>query len=395
MTPAVRPVNETLRVLIRGHMRGMLSVTVALLLAGVFSFPSFTLAPDKLQQTWVRYWSKVVQRKVTSPLADLSKHYPPESNQAKRNFRITVPLIAYLTRTGVPGAFIFNLGASLIFLYTTWWLARSVTADGVVPFFVVLGFAATYPGTSGLKDIFGWFDATAYACLALALLVRNPVGIATAIFVGLFTDERVLLMAPAVVYYHLIGATKSDSPSTGKLWKSGQVWAVIAAMGAYAVIRLGLAHGLDYGTPTQGIGLKEWTFNLSSRLFLSLWAGLEGGWILLAGGVTLLARRGDGRLAICLAGTILAAALICHGVLDTTRSLGYLFPLTFIVLKLLATNPQVSTRAIRYLVIAAASVSLVAPNYFLWHYVEYERSLPHRLLSGESLHLLLFDQIFR
>jgi hypothetical protein len=338
-----------------------------------FSWPALRPMPAAAQQAWRQYWADVVQRKVDHPLHDYTGEFPDESNQAKRNFRITVPLLAHATGLGARALPAVRLGLQAVLILCLLLAAEKACADRPAALGVALAVAGTYVGTSVWMDEWGWFDNCAHAFLAAALAAGSPALAAAAVVAGGFTDERTLLAVPLVMAFHA--------------WTGGRralVAAPLAGAGLYAAIRLVLALAAGLRTAASGIGTSEIVHANLRVSGLGAWSALEGGWVLLAGAGFWAWRAGRLPAWALLCAAALAPLAASAAVIDFSRSASYAFPASLASAALLAPagpGARPPRRAVRMLAAAAAAVSLLSPNAFIMGQTFIQPSVLIRALS--------------
>jgi hypothetical protein len=355
-----------------------LSVLLAWSIAIVFSVPGFTVASEELQDRWIRYFAPVVKMKVDAPLTDMTLYFNIHSNQAKRTYRITAPAVAYVTRTGVAGAFLFNHVCAYVAMHCAVALAASLARRRAVGFYMALLLAATYIGTASFKDVFGWFDSTTFAFLLIAAAARLPGLCGAALLAALFSDERALALAPLVAFTHAVFPVEGDG-ATARPWP----WAlaVAAASSVYVLVRAALTLSIGLGSKGLPIGFNVLALNLS-RSGDALWSPLEGGWLVVACAGWLMLRSGRRLWYVAYAAYFFLYVLASLFTLDVTRSLGLGFLFVFPMLPFLRAGLG---RRLESLLLIASVVSLLSTNVFVWHYVDYETTLwshLRRALSG-------------
>ena len=334
-----------------------------------FSCPLFPEHPEA-RVYWSGYWSDIVGRKVADPLYDYGRHFPAERNEAKRTFRLVVPLAATLTHSGMTGVHVTRFALQAVLLVALLLAAeRAWGGDRLAALGLALAVAGTTVGTAVWRDACYWFDNCAYAFLALALLARGPWVAGSAILLGAFVDERVLLAMPLVAVYHL-GLRSPRSVAA----------ALALAVPAYLAIRLGLTHLFGLTTSLGGIALSSiLTTNLPSAP-AAFWFSLEGGWLI----VGLAAwRLGLDRRAAALLGCAALVLVAAGCVEDFTRSASYAFPAVLAAAAWLTqgATPAGAKVGLRRWTGWAAAVSILVPNaMILGTGVQFESSLPVRAL---------------
>ena len=329
------------------------------LLPPLFSWPELPPLPGGAQAGWRQYWREVVKMKVDDPWFDYTRVFPAESNQAKRNFRIAVPLAAHLTGFGVAAVPAVRFTLQAVLLVGLLLAAERASGDRIAALAAALAVAGTYVGTSVWMDEWGWFDNCAQAFMVLALVARRPALAFAAVLAAAFTDERALIAVPLIALFHA--------------WTGGRrglAWAPVAAVPAYLLLRLILGLVLRIRTASAGIGTLDMVLPNLRVSALGIWASLEGGWLIVVAAALAAAGCGKGRRALWLiAATIvpIAASIL---VIDFSRSASYAFPAILAGLALWAGlsggGAAVPARArIRRWTAVAALVSLLSPNIFI------------------------------
>jgi hypothetical protein len=353
-------------------------VLVAWLLGIGFSVPTFTELSPAVHERWVRYWAVIVRTKVNNPLYDMTRRFPIQSNEAKRTYRITAPAVAYATRTGTTGAFLFNHVCAYAAMYGAILLAAALTRSRPVGFYTGLLLAATYIGMSSFKDIGGCFDSTTFAVLVLAAAQRRPFFAGAAILAALFSDERALALAPLAA---LTFVPAAEEPEPVRLVRPARVVAVALAMLAYVGIRATLTLTLGIGAKALPIEWDVFALNLD-RAGLALWSSLEGGWIVVAAAALLGLRSTRPVTAVLYMAYFAAYIYASFFVWDVTRSSAFAFLFLFPVLPFL--RDRLGAR-LPTLLLTAAVVSLLAANVYLSSYVDHEQRLWAHLFHAAAV----------
>jgi hypothetical protein len=342
----------------------LLSVILCAVVPPFFSWPEFPDA-DGLTEGWDRHWDSVVAMKIADPFYNPAGDFAPQSNEAKRGFRLVVPLFAHLTHSGLAGAHAFRFFMQGVLIVCVVVAAFKVCGDRLAALALSLAVMGTYAGTSVWRDTCRWFDNCAHAFLALALAVRNPWLVSGALILAAFTDERALLVVPLIYLYH-------HFQDNGRRTRLG----VLASVPAYMLLRLVLGHVYNLHTPIAGVAdLQIVAMNLQ-HLPTGIWFALEGGWVLVACALYCAFRN---QLTAPAALLLLGAALpsfAATGVIDFSRSASYAFPASFAAVALLHRSAPANPRP----VLLAALTSLAAPTVFVMGNAFPEMSAPVRVL---------------
>jgi hypothetical protein len=336
---------------------------VLALLPVVCSWPRFGTDPA-IDRVWRPHFERVVAQKIADPWHDYTREFAPGKNEAKRNFRVAVPLVAHLTGTGLAGVHATRLALQAVLLLTLLLAAERACRDRRMALGLALAVAGTYVGTSVWRDVCLWFDHCAYGLLAVALLARGPGLAMGAVVLAAFTDERALLAVPALVAFH----RWTGAGAAVRL-------ALAAAVPAYVALRLGLRGPLEFWPPGQGVGNASVVARNLEVAAPGLWSALEGGWIALVAAGAWLAREAAGRreAVLAVAGLLPVAAAFAVG--DFTRSAAYAFPAVLAAGAVLA-RPGAGEAGGRRVAWLAAAWSLAVPNLFVMDQILVEQWLP-------------------
>jgi hypothetical protein len=347
---------------------------VAFLLCAIvpafFSWPEFPLPPD-IRRAWIEHWDQVVQFKVDDPAHDYTQEYPDGKNEAKRNFRIAVPLLAYLTHSGMTGVHVARFTLQAVLIICVLLAAERAAGDRLVALAAALAIAGTYTGTSVWRDVCRWFDNCTHAFLALALILRPPWLAGGAVVLAAFTDERALLIVPLLILFHWF----TGSPRRTLI-------GLAAGIPGYVAIRLAFALAFHLRMPTTGIAEWDIFFINTDNVVTGYWFALEGGWLLVAIAIWRGWASGRSRAGLALALATALPVVAAMGVGDFTRSAAYAFPAVLAALALLRRSDLIAPAELRTLAVVAAAVSLLTPNVFVMRNVFHESSVPVRLLLG-------------
>lgn len=301
---------------------------------------------------------KALQRQITDPLQP--QDYLAHSHQSKMAFRLTVPLFARLTGSGIRGAAALHLLSGLALFYLSISLGLAATGDRVIAALIALATASTYLGASAFWDARGYFDALAIALILAAMLCRSAPLAGLFVLLAAFTDERALGAALlAYLWFVIRGLLQGASDRAGRM--PAPASGILAAALAYAGLRWFLGYRFGLGTPMGDsalIGMGPARGQLDSFAF-GAWSVLEGLWLPVLAAIGVLWR--PFRLAsVLLAGVLAAQVVGAHCVLDVTRSGMYVFPAVFIAAAVLAAYEAPDT--VRLALLMAAFVSLLAPT---------------------------------
>jgi hypothetical protein len=306
-----------------------------------------------------QYWRTVVELKVNDPWLDYRRAFPAESNEAKRNFRIAVPLLAHATGFGIAAVPVVRFALQAVLLVGLLLAAERACGDRVAALATALAVAGTYVGTSVWMDDWGWFDNCAQAFMVAALVCRRPFWSCAVVVAAAFTDERALLAVPLIVLY--------------RFWTGARrplVWAPLIAVPAYFLGRLLAALAFRISTSMAGIAAADMIQPNLRVSVLGAWSSLEGGWLLVAIACVAALRARNRLGALLLAAAALVPVAASVAVIDFSRSASYAFPATLAALALWAMQPgengvAVDRATLRRWTAVAAALSLLSPDVFI------------------------------
>lgn len=290
-------------------------------------YEDFYLDPDQNPDYIHGRIYRAIEQQIDHPLTPHS--HPPVSHEAKRAFRITVPLLAHLLGLRFVDTLVLQHLLGPVFLGALALLLYRLTDDRALAAIATLGWASTYPAKAFFVDLVGQHDGYAYLLLTLAMLSRRPWLIALWLVLAGFVDERALVATPVVFLWWWWRDQPSDATREKGAWRTSfRAGAVVGAVLICLLLRVGLWawFGLSIPMPTEDtdVGLAVLRANYT-RAPLALLGALEGHWAWLLLGVMGLLFTRRYLWALLFGGAALAQAMVAAGVYDLTRSAGYLF----------------------------------------------------------------------
>jgi hypothetical protein len=321
-----------------------------------FSFPDL---PKLFHPGEHSIW-QAVQEQIADPTA---QHYvdDPESHQAKRTFRLFMPLIFKVLHTdNIILMYLLQQFAVIALLYFSIRISLRVSSDKITAAAIALSLAFIYIGQAGVVDVFGKFDTIAICGLLGAMAFRHPLLIFILCSIAAWTDERGLLACSLVFVWWKM--QENDKISFTSLLKPQKFsLAVIAAIAAYAIVRIFLQkqYGMHTATGMVGLEVLQTQFNM---IFFGLWTALEGMWILFFMSLIVIYRSKNWWLGIGISLSMIILISLSYLVVDISRSLMYLAPLTFISLLVLCRTENKAY--LRKTVLISMVVCILVPTYF-------------------------------
>ena len=309
-----------------------------------------------------KFWASSYYLKIEHPLLDVAKINPPESHEAKLNFRLTVPVILHLlgVRTGCRWLLpILAACGSCALILISCVFASGVTGDRVCGLYTALAVSCSYIGSFGFMM---YYDTIAISQVALAMLPGLHWSLkGVLVFTAAFTDERALPASLFVLLQSFFSRTVVRTFRECVL--SADFLAVLAGMLGYCVTRLALEKFAGLVSPHEGTGFA---LLLSNAAFwhAGIWLALKGGWLMVIVATICLWQQ---RRIKFLAAMILAIGLIVGGGLlvdDVGRSVAYVLP-GFLVALAVASAYE-ARYPMRVYCFAAFVTSAISGNYNVW-----------------------------
>jgi len=326
----------------------VLGLAAGLGLPLLFSRPDLPLSPD-----WTRHFrlhfEQVMQQKIDDLGFDYAAHYPSNTNEAKRNGRLLVPVVARLTGAGVTGVHVFCLVMQGVLMAALLLAGERAAGDRLAALAATLAVAGTSVGTAVWSDIALWCDNCAFAFITLALVIRRPLAAGVCLVLAMFVDERALLAVPLVILFHRFTASPRST-----------AWAAAATVPAYALLRLGLMQLPAGGLPLANVATRALVAHNLEVAPFGFWFALEGGWCLVVPALAALGGASQVRRALGVVAATVLPMTAALGVGDFSRSASYAFAATFVALA--ALRPAVAPDRLARFALVAAIVSLVVPN---------------------------------
>ncbi|MES1167826.1 MAG: hypothetical protein ABUL61_01515, partial [Oleiharenicola lentus] len=193
----------------------------------------------------------------------------------------------------------------------------------------------------------GYFDPLYLIALVVVCCSPSHLAVLGACLLGPWVDEKFLFMLPACC-----AARWTWQPD--RRW----IWRVVAGISPYCLVRLAaLTQGDD--SLRQQIAMQAAAFaGYAPALPAGWWYGFRAGWVLILGGIWLVCRTLDRRLATFLVvGLLAAVGSVSFLAWDTTRSIAMLLP--FLVL-------GVQAKWAGRLLVVLAVINLLLPAAYVW-----------------------------
>ncbi|WP_273208732.1 hypothetical protein [Runella zeae] len=290
--------------------------------------------------------------------------YEAGSHEANQTFRITIPLIARVLHLNVAGLYVLHVLMGLLFLWFVIEVVYGILKDKILTFYFITGFTAIYAGANFYINFLGHCDIFPFCFMILMWYYRNPLLILLFSQLAFWCDERAIINSTYIGLLYLMPLVQNwikQGKLNLKLIPLSAIVLVISA-GLYIVVRSWLAsnYGLKVGHDND-LSRKTITWSLSI-IGDKFTRGLEGFWLLIFAGITVLVLRRDWWMLVLLGGCMLATGAIAIMVADGTRSLSFGFCMFFFLLIIL--KEHIAQKELRYLLIVSTLLSLMLPMSF-------------------------------
>ena len=178
-----------------------------------------------------------------------------------------------------------------------------------------------------------------------------------------FTDERTLICAGFLFTYGMLSVRK-EFDLKYKIFNNYNLPVMIAII-LYIFIRyqINVTYGLELAEYSQYDKGGWKLLNQINNVPAAIWTGLEGFWIIVALNLILLYRHKNFVPGLIFLITIISLIILGNSVVDTSRSMLYLFPAVIISMEQISKNTQ--NNEIRNILILCFIISFVFPSYWV------------------------------
>lgn len=322
-----------------------------------FASPQFSSFEKTFNE--IKSWQAFNQQK-EHPFTPLN--FSEGSNAAKRTFRLTVPVLAKFFHLNDYGVIAVEWILNVLFIGFSLLLFEKISIDKTLALLGTIGLTFIYNGHAGFTDNNAWFDVFAYLFLLLAMYYSNGFLIFILIFLAAWTDERAVFGSMMVFLWWKFNETKTTEFSFRSFFKVEiKSSMVILALLFYAIGRFLLMKFGNLSIPFKEVGLDV-LFNATGAMGLGLWSALEGFWILIIFSLIFLFTQNKFSVAFSLIGMMALIMLAAFSVHDITKSAGYIFPVIFITVSILA--EKISKIDLRKILFMCAVVCFLFPSYY-------------------------------
>ena len=340
-------------------------VALSLLVCFLSAFPDYEryVESTKDPEAW-----KVVRQQTKSPFTAIPATVlpSPDSNEAKRVFRIFMPVLGHVLHLERGGLVIAQNLMGVLFLWATLALIYKVTEDKTSTTLFVLSVSLSFPSLWFFNSFSTNLDGPGYLLLLAALLGPNVALVFVWLFLASFVDERVFACFGFVVIWWKCCSSRSDAWNWRRIYSVDRyVVAASAALLLHGIIRYYLTVSRGFHLPTgdsSGVGFgtirNSWT--VFSPSIIAPFKGLSLFPVLAA--TVAVARR---KWAVLLATAVVVAVVLVQSfaVGDHTRSLAYGFSLVILSVKILKElDPGLDLRKMAAL---TCSLCILVPSFDL------------------------------
>jgi hypothetical protein len=307
------------------------------------------------------FWDDIIKQG-SDPFT--SKDYEAGSHEANQAFRLTIPLITYLLHLNVASLYLLHILVGLLFLWVVTRIVNDILKNRVLTFYFLTGFTGIYAGANFYINYLGHADIFPFCLMALAFYFRQPLLVLLFTQLAFWCDERAIINSTYLGLWLVLPLIQQVVRE--RKFKIAQIptaaVALLVSAGLYLVVRQWLAntYGLKVGHDNDlSRRTALWSLSIIGDKFTR---GLEGFWLIIFAGMTVLVMIKDWVSFILLGACLLATGAIGIMVADGTRSLSFGFLVFFFMLTIL--KKYVPTNELKYLLIVSTLISLMLPMSF-------------------------------
>jgi hypothetical protein len=302
---------------------------------------------------------EIFRIKSENPLFSISSLFDSYSNLAKRDFRITVPILNYFLNLSPVYWIIFQYCIGILFLFLLKFSINRLTKNGVLKNLMFCAFSTLYLVRCFFDDVDHlWFDGFAFLFILIAQQSNSSLVIFFSVILGCFVDERAVFSFLIVFSGYYFAHKKIDTFDFAFFKLARNQWFLLFGLFTYFLIRWFLSINYGLTTPSNGA-----SFSMLKRTIpyfnLGLLSALSGFLFLFIYLLFDFIKNSQFNYIVLIL-PILVLFLISAMVADLTRSITYSFPFIFILLKFYL-NEQNKHWFTRVSVISVISIFLTKP----------------------------------
>jgi hypothetical protein len=307
-------------------------------------------------------WETVMLKSVN--LTDTLDHIEPYSWQAKKVFRLTIPVLIKLFH--LPPYIIISfqiLVGYLLFLFS-YRLAFRISKDSIQATLITSGFAFLYFGKASIFEYqYAWFDGFSYFFLIMAMYSRNIYSIIFFSTLAAWNDERAFIALSFVFLFQFFENFSTNKMTIKDLFNVNKnAIAVLIAIFFYIFVRLVISYYFNMLTPHEGVGLNI-IFRTYSFIPIGLLTFFEGFYILLAVFFIFMIKSSDYLRSFFISVPLLIMTVVSFCVTDITRSGSFALPIVFIAIHFL--KNKICEKEMRAILLICLLISFIIPPVFI------------------------------
>ena len=295
-------------------------VFIAVCLSFFFSFPRM-----EWKSIEDGHWNTIVQQaegKFMDP--SIFENLDIRTHEAKRYYRITLPLLARILHLNILGMLIVQFILTTLNYYLLASFVYKLTSNKRVTTYLLFASALAFSFRLGYNELGGHFDILPLLLFSVSMSFKRPVFVFLSVFFACWSDERAIItsLIPLLYWYQV-----------DEKFNSKQVLSVIAGVVAYSTLRIIVQMVTGYETPVRGGAVGPECMIYTVPIFIpNLIRSLEGFWILV---IVYLYYLKEQNKKLLLTGALVVILLTLIGslmVFDISRSMAYLIPIVYLCL---------------------------------------------------------------
>jgi hypothetical protein len=283
----------------------------------------------------------------------------------KRTFRITMPIISYLTQGGVRICIALNTLSGILFFLLCFKFMKNEKQDNVLGILLCICFSITYVSGHTFNDLdYLLYDGFAYFCLVAALCFDIPILIFIFLVLASFTDERGLINSSFVILYWRIKNQGFENISLKNFfYLDRQCIAVIASWFFYIIVRAYLTINLNLKTDTTQIfdfiTLKT---TITDHVPATMFYVFAGFWLVILLAFTILWIKKHYFFMFLYLFCYGLSLFVAINVYDFDRSFAYSIPSIFIALHILGHETSAIYKKRLFILVFMISICFIKTN---------------------------------
>lgn len=316
-----------------------------------------------LKDTLPSAWNTVILK--SNDLTNNLNHIEPYSWQAKKVFRLSIPLLMKVFNLPPLIIVTFQILAGYLIFIFSYKLAFRISKDSVQSTFFTAGIAFLYFGKAAFFECqFTWFDGFSYFFIIMAMWSRNIVGIILFSSLVAWNDERGFIALSLVFLFHYFENIDSKKITFRELFTFNKyVVAVIASILLYILVRLTISSLYNMHTTNDGANLSLIVHRTWYFIPIGLLTFFEGFYFLLGLFFLLIFKNKDFLRLILIGISLMIMTIVSFCVTDITRSGSFAFPIVFIAIQYL--KDKVTNQEMRVALLICLMVSVLIPPAFI------------------------------